>query len=215
MHGVEMQRIFSNAAWIELQASAQSVWLVMATYVDSNHVYYGGRQKLADALGKHVVSISRAIHALEKAGVIEVLRRGGAFERGEYRLAITETLVTETLVPLSKNVTTPQQNSSAIREPNEIEKNQNGSAHAQENSSNASTDIPDDDPYGLFATDSLTRSPAREPLSNEDLDDLLLMRVDGLSWGFRLCLLVSSKLATSFGRWIENVDVGAVLAAIV
>ena len=107
MHGLEAQRIFGTPAWTGLPSSAQSVWLTMAAYVNGKQVYFGGYQKLADALGKHTTSIYKAIRALEKAGVIETLQTGGAAKTGEYRLMLPDGEPVESPSPLTKNADTP------------------------------------------------------------------------------------------------------------
>ena len=90
MHGIAMQGVFSMPEWKRLPASAQATWLTMATYADPNkgNTYFGGHKKLAEAMGKHVTAVPRAIGTLITAGLLEVVHPGGAFTRSEYRLVL-------------------------------------------------------------------------------------------------------------------------------
>ena len=85
-----MQGVFSMPEWKRLPASAQATWLTMATYADPNkgNIYFGGHKKLAEAMGKHVTAVPRAIGTLITAGLLEVVHPGGAFTRSKYRLVL-------------------------------------------------------------------------------------------------------------------------------
>ena len=183
MHGLEVQRVFGTAAWTELSASAQSVWLTMAAYVNGKRVYLGGHQKLADALGKHKSSITKAVRALERAGVVEIIQVGRAAKTGEYRLVIPDEEVVDSLASPTKNADTPPTKNAGTSHQIYSSKGDlreikgEGSAHAQENFGNDFIPeyIPGDDPDGLFSPTTLGRTHAREAKPNSLLSDLLLV----------------------------------------
>ena len=70
----------------------------MATYVDlkNGNIYFGGHKTLADARGKDVTSIPKAIKALVEAGLLEVIQPGGSFKRAKCKLLIADSHTAKT-----------------------------------------------------------------------------------------------------------------------
>ena len=142
-------------------------------------------------------SVQYALRTFEKHGILTTVRVGGGLQTNEWLLKFLEEPCRvcaemdatgasgETQQVHAGGATTAAIKDLHITEDKEKERNEMDGvpapASARESSGgDTSGDTPDDDPHGSFSPDaSLTPAPARKPLSDEDVADLLLLHSTG------------------------------------
>ena len=60
----------------ELSANAKTVYSLLLSYAWHNNLCFPGQERLAEHMGAHVSTVSRAITELEDCSLIEIERRG-------------------------------------------------------------------------------------------------------------------------------------------
>src|SRR5256885_14878054 len=60
----------------ELSANAKTVYSLLLSYAWHNNLCFPGQERMAEHMGAHVSTISRAITELEECSLIEIERRG-------------------------------------------------------------------------------------------------------------------------------------------
>ena len=60
----------------ELSANAKTVYSLLLSYAWHNNLCFPGQERLAEHMGAHVSTVSRAITELEECSLIEIERRG-------------------------------------------------------------------------------------------------------------------------------------------
>ena len=201
-----------DAKWAKLHISARFLYVTMAQSASKEDWFGFGVTALSRIAGMRTNHIYGYLKILtdegyikkdpRKKGAYHLLRTTSEVPPQEYHSGRTTPEVakeyelgpTETTSEVVKEYGLGPHSPSTIGSP-EVRGSADAHTDTREDSGedlfgDVPADIPDDDPYGLFSSDSVTRTPAREPLSNGDLDDLVVDARGGLSRGFRLCLLV-------------------------
>ena len=60
----------------DLSANAKTVYSLLLSYAWNNNLCFPGQERLAEHMGAHVSTVSRAITELEDCSLIEIERRG-------------------------------------------------------------------------------------------------------------------------------------------
>ena len=60
----------------ELSANAKTVYSLLLSYAWHNNLCFPGQERLAEHMGAHVSTVSRAVTELEDCSLIEIERRG-------------------------------------------------------------------------------------------------------------------------------------------
>jgi hypothetical protein len=60
----------------DLSANAKTVYSLLLSYAWHNNLCFPGQERLAEHMGSHVSTVSRAITELEDCSLIEIERRG-------------------------------------------------------------------------------------------------------------------------------------------
>jgi helix-turn-helix protein len=60
----------------ELSANAKTVYSLLLSYAWHNNLCFPGQERMAEHMGAHVSTVSRAITELEDCSLIEIERRG-------------------------------------------------------------------------------------------------------------------------------------------
>jgi len=60
----------------ELSANAKTVYSLLLSYAWHNNLCFPGQERLAEHMGAHVATVSRAVTELEDCSLIEIERRG-------------------------------------------------------------------------------------------------------------------------------------------
>lgn len=60
----------------EISANAKVVYSLLLSYAWHNNLCFPGQERLAEHMGTHVSTVSRAINELENCSLIEIERRG-------------------------------------------------------------------------------------------------------------------------------------------
>jgi len=60
----------------DLSANAKTVYSLLLSYAWHNNLCFPGQERLAEHMGTHVATISRAIKELEEFSLIQIERRG-------------------------------------------------------------------------------------------------------------------------------------------
>jgi hypothetical protein len=60
----------------DLSANAKTVYSLLLSYAWHNNLCFPGQERLAEHMGSHVSTVSRAIAELEDCSLIEIERRG-------------------------------------------------------------------------------------------------------------------------------------------
>ena len=60
----------------ELSATAKTTYALLLSYAWHNDLCFPGQERLAEHMGTHVATVSRAIQELESCSLIDVERRG-------------------------------------------------------------------------------------------------------------------------------------------
>ena len=60
----------------DLSANAKTVYSLLLSYAWNNNLCFPGQERLAEHMGSHVSTVSRAITELEDCSLIEIERRG-------------------------------------------------------------------------------------------------------------------------------------------
>jgi hypothetical protein len=60
----------------ELSTNAKVVYALLLSYAWSNNLCFPGQERLAEHMGTHVSTVSRAMTELEQVSLIEIERRG-------------------------------------------------------------------------------------------------------------------------------------------
>jgi hypothetical protein len=60
----------------ELSANAKTAYSLLLSYAWHNNLCFPGQERLAEHMGTHVSTVSRAIKELEECSLIEIERRG-------------------------------------------------------------------------------------------------------------------------------------------
>ena len=60
----------------DLSANAKAVYSLLLSYAWHNNLCFPGQERLAEHMGAHVSTVSRAISELEDCSLIEIERRG-------------------------------------------------------------------------------------------------------------------------------------------
>ena len=60
----------------ELSANAKTAYSLLLSYAWHNNLCFPGQERLAEHMGSHVSTVSRAITELEECSLIEITRRG-------------------------------------------------------------------------------------------------------------------------------------------
>lgn len=60
----------------EISANAKLVYALLLSYAWNNNLCFPGQERLAEHMGAHVSTVSRAISELEACALIEIERRG-------------------------------------------------------------------------------------------------------------------------------------------
>ena len=60
----------------DLSANAKTTYALLLSYAWHNHLCFPGQERLAEHMGAHVSTVSRAIAELEQLSLIEIERRG-------------------------------------------------------------------------------------------------------------------------------------------
>jgi predicted transcriptional regulator len=60
----------------DLSANAKTVYSLLLSYAWHNNLCFPGQERLAEHMGSHVSTVSRAISELEDCSLIEIERRG-------------------------------------------------------------------------------------------------------------------------------------------
>ena len=60
----------------DLSANAKTVYSLLLSYAWHNNLCFPGQERLAEHMGAHVSTVSRAISELEDCSLIEIERRG-------------------------------------------------------------------------------------------------------------------------------------------
>ena len=60
----------------DLSANAKTAYSLLLSYAWHNNLCFPGQERLAEHMGSHVSTVSRAIAELEECSLIEITRRG-------------------------------------------------------------------------------------------------------------------------------------------
>ena len=60
----------------DLSANAKTTYALLLSYAWHNDLCFPGQERLADQMGTHVATVSRAIQELEASSLIDIDRRG-------------------------------------------------------------------------------------------------------------------------------------------
>ena len=60
----------------ELSANAKTVYSLLLSYAWHNNLCFPGQERLAEQMGSHASTVSRAVTELEECSLIEIERRG-------------------------------------------------------------------------------------------------------------------------------------------
>ena len=71
-----VEALEDRSLYSELSANAKTAYSLLLSYAWHNHLCFPGQERLAEHMGAHVSTVSRAITELEDYALIEIERRG-------------------------------------------------------------------------------------------------------------------------------------------